>query len=90
MENIELIVAKNNAFMSVLSGSLYMVVSNMLINSQNGTYIVNGYTFSHLYLNFILVSFIYIIVSVSLCLFISHRHEYKLNNYERKNQKLLS
>ncbi|MGM9857916.1 MAG: ABC transporter permease [Bacilli bacterium] len=71
------VAAASNKFMAFLSRILYMVVSNMLLKSDYGIYKVTGYTFTNLYLNAILVSLIYILVSISICLLIVRKQEYK-------------
>ncbi len=69
--------ASSNSFMAFLSRIFYMVVSNMLLKSNNGLYQVSGYIFDHLYINAILISLIYLVISSSICLLIVRKHEYK-------------
>ena len=71
------LLAGTSDFAKVISRSLYMVVSNMVINGQNGSYITAGYTFDYVYLNALIMSIIYMGISVGTTLLMVRKQNYK-------------
>ena len=67
-----------NGFANFASRILYMVVSQNLVNSKDGVLqVTKDFQFNHLYLNAILVSTIYIIISISLTTLVVRKQNYK-------------
>ena len=70
--------AATNGFANFASRILYMVVSQNLINSKDGVLQAGkDFQFDHLYLNAVLVSIIYIIISISLTTLVVRKQNYK-------------
>lgn len=62
----------------VVSRSLYMTVSNMMMNSVDGTYTaMEGVVYDRLYLNSLLIFVVYSILSVSISLIVVNKQSYK-------------
>lgn len=61
----------------VLCRSLYMIVSTMLISSVDGIYHVGTVAFEGIYANALILSFVYITVSVGATMLAVKKHSYK-------------
>ncbi|MGN0386085.1 MAG: ABC transporter permease [Lachnospiraceae bacterium] len=58
--------------------SLYMIVSTMLVNSVDGIYIANsGATFNHMYLNALVMSLVYAVLSFIITAIVVKKQNYK-------------
>lgn len=71
------ILASSNVFAAVISRSLYMTVSNMVINGSNGAYQVGTYVFNNVYLNSILLTLSYMLISTGVTLLVVRKQNYK-------------
>lgn len=71
------ILAGSNDFAKVISRSLYMTVSNMVINGTNGIYQTANYLFNHVYLNAFLLTLSYIIISTGITILVVRKQNYK-------------
>ena len=69
--------AGQNEVFAVFSRLLYMTVSDMLVNSNDGVYAVRNYTFEGIYWNAALVAIAYSVISIGACLLIVRKHSYK-------------
>ena len=57
--------------------SLYMVVSTMLLSSQNGTYYVGSFAFENIYTNAAILSSLLVVLSIGITMFVVKKHNYK-------------
>ena len=57
--------------------SLYMIVSTMVISSVDGIYHVGAFAFENVYANALILSLVYIVVSVGVTMFAVKKQSYK-------------
>lgn len=74
--------AATSSAIQVISRCLYSTVSSMMLSATDGAYTVASkmgasFTFENMYLNAVLMSVIYIAISVSTALFVTKKHNYK-------------
>ena len=75
----------DNEAIPTICRSVYMIASNMLLNSVNGVYEVNQrthdgvitYTYENLYLNCIMIAVCYLVISVTVSMLVMRKQEYK-------------
>lgn len=57
---------------------LYMIVSTMLVSSTEGIYVAtSGATFDHMYLNAVILSLVYAVVSIAITTVVVRKQSYK-------------
>lgn len=62
----------------VICRCLYMIVSTMLVSSDNGTYVASGgAAFDNMYLNALILSAVYIVLSIGVTAIVVKKQSYK-------------